>query len=92
MGQINMVVSLLIYYAQICLCKSCKNSNKDTNIDIEDMFDDDIYNNHGEYWEDGFDTNEEENIFRRWGWTMRRKLWLKLKAIKNVTEKLKLLI
>ena len=34
----------------LCLFKSCKNSNKDTNIDIEDIFDEGVY-----------DTNDENN-------------------------------
>ena len=43
----------------LCLCKSCKNSSKDTNIDIEDMFDGDVYED--EYNEDGYDSDEEKN-------------------------------
>ena len=43
------------------MCKSCKNSNKDTNIDIEDMFDEDVYYSNDEYNEDGYDSDEEEN-------------------------------
>ena len=45
----------------LCLCKSCKNSNKDTNIDIEDMFDEDVYDSNNEYNEDGYGSDEEEN-------------------------------
>ena len=45
----------------LCLCKSCKNSNKGTNIDIEDMFDEDIYDSNDEYSEDGYGSDEEEN-------------------------------
>ena len=45
----------------LCLCKSCKNSNKDTNIDIEDIFDGDVYDSNDEYNEDRYDSDEEEN-------------------------------
>ena len=45
----------------ICLCKSCKNSNKDTNTHIKDMFDDDVYDSHDEYSEDEYDSDDEEN-------------------------------
>ena len=57
----HVVGSLLIYHAHICLCKSCKNSNKDTNTDIEDTFDDDVYDSHDEYNEDEYESGEEEN-------------------------------
>ena len=43
------------------LCKSCKNSNKGTNIDIEDMCDEDVYDSNDECSEDGYDSDEEEN-------------------------------
>ena len=45
----------------LCLFKSCKNSNKDTNIDIEDIFDEGVYDTNDENNEDGFDSDEEEN-------------------------------
>ena len=43
------------------MCKSCKNSNKDTNIDIEDVFGEDVYDSNDEYNEYGYDSDEEEN-------------------------------
>ena len=48
-------------WTDLCSFKSCKNSNKDTNIDIEDMFDEDVYYSNDEYNEDGYDSDEEEN-------------------------------
>ena len=45
----------------MCLCKSCKNSNKDTNTHIKDMLDDDVYDSHDEYSEDEYDSDDEEN-------------------------------
>ena len=40
------------------MCKSCKNSNKDTNIDTEDMFDEDVYDCNDEYNEHGYDSDD----------------------------------
>ena len=51
------------------------------------MFDEVIYDSNDEYIEDGYDSDEEE----KWGWALRRKLWLKLNAIKYVSEKLLLI-
>ena len=48
-------------WTDLCSFKSRKNSNKDTNIDIEDMFDEDVYYSNGEYIEDGYDSDEKEN-------------------------------
>ena len=36
-------------FTDLCLCRRCKNSNKDTNIDIEDMFDEGVYDDDDEY-------------------------------------------
>ena len=43
----------------LCLCKSCKNSNKDTNIEVEDMLDDDICDSNDEYNKDGYGSDEK---------------------------------
>ena len=51
------------------------------------MFDEVIYDSNDEYIEDGYNSDEEE----KWGWALRRKLWLKLNAIKYVSEKLLLI-
>ena len=52
---------VLILYAQFCVCVSCKNSNKDINTDIENMFDNHVYDSHDEYSDDGYDSDDEEN-------------------------------
>ena len=54
-------VSVNLPCIDLCLCKSCKNSNKDTNIDTEDIFDDNVYDNYDEYRENGYNSDEEEN-------------------------------
>ena len=45
----------------LCLRKSFRNSSKDTNIDIEDRFHEDVYDSNDEYSEGGYDSDEEEN-------------------------------
>ena len=54
-----MVVSLLIYHAQICVC--VKVVRTQTKLPILILFDEDVYDSNDEYSEDGFDSDEEEN-------------------------------
>ena len=78
----------------LCLCKSCKNSNKDTNIDIENMLDEDICDSNDEYNKDWYDSDEEGcKLFLDKRVNHEKRIMTKAKnTIKYVSEKLKLLI
>ena len=47
----------------LCLRKSFGNSNKDTNIDIEDRFHKDVYDSNDEYSEGGYDEENGGKLF-----------------------------
>ena len=72
----------------LCLCKSCKNSNKDTNIDIEDMFDEDFYDSND--MKMGMTVMEKkmmENCFQMMRITHEKKIMTKAKGNKTCFSK-----